>query len=76
MVCIPRLGRPLGTICVDRTLAASIPPDTFIEMLNSGTLERRNKAGMLLMEMTASRESDLLGKVRLMALDPLIEMAS
>ena len=69
--------RALGVLVrSNRALAASIPPDTFIEMLNSGTWSDRNKAGMLLMEMTASRGSDLLGKIRSMALDPLIEMAS
>ena len=43
--------RALGVLVrSNRALAASIPPDTFIEMLNSGTWSDRNKAGMLLME--------------------------
>ena len=57
-------------------LAAAIPPDTFIEMLNSGTWSDRNKASSLLMEMTAARDSDLLGKIRSTALNSLTEMAS
>lgn len=57
-------------------LASEIPPDTFIDMLNSGTWTDRNKGASLLMQLTAERNSDLLAKIRSVALDSLIEMAS
>ncbi len=57
-------------------LASEIPPATFIEMLNSGKWTDRNKGGMLLEQLTAGRNADLLTKIRSAALDSLIEMAS
>ena len=55
--------RALGVLVrSNRALAAEIPPDTFIQMLNSGTWSDRNKGSSLLMELTASRDSDLLGR--------------
>ena len=58
-----------------RKIAARIPADRFIEMLNSGIWEDRNKAGQLLMVLTASRSPQLLAGLRMQALQSLIEMA-
>lgn len=70
-------ARALGVLVQSNAaLAAEIPPDTFIEMLNSGTWTDRNKGTSLLMELTAGRDSDLLVKIRSVALDSLTEMAS
>ena len=60
----------------DAALAAEIAPETFIEMLNSGTWTDRNKGASLLMQLTADRKSDLLVKIRSAALHSLMEMAS
>jgi hypothetical protein len=57
-------------------LATEVVPDTFIEMLNSGTWSDRNKAAMLLDGLTAARSPQLLARIRSTALDSLIEMAS
>jgi hypothetical protein len=68
--------RALGVLVrSNAALAARIQPDTFINMLNSGTWTDRNKAAWLLLDLTAGRNSDLLGKIRSIALDSLIEMA-
>jgi hypothetical protein len=45
-------------------------------MLNSGKSTDRNKGSLLLEQLTAGRDSDLLAKIRSAALDSLIEMAS
>jgi hypothetical protein len=69
--------RAVWVIAASKTeLAAAIPPDTFIDMLNSGTWTDRNKAIMLLDELTEPRDAKLLKKIRAAALDSLIEMAS
>ncbi|MEJ7608131.1 MAG: hypothetical protein WKF37_18165 [Bryobacteraceae bacterium] len=69
--------RALGVLVRSKAaLAADIPPDTFIDMLNSGTWTDRNKGTSILMELTAGRNLDLLVKIRSVALDSLIEMAS
>ncbi|MBV9084629.1 MAG: hypothetical protein JOZ62_18290 [Acidobacteriaceae bacterium] len=68
--------RALGVLVRSNTaLGFEIPPDTFIEMLNSGLWTDRNKSAMLLMELTATRNPDLLARTRSGALDSLIEMA-
>lgn len=59
----------------NRKIAARIPAHQFIEMLNSGFWEDRNKAGQLLMVLTASRSPQLLARLRTQALQSLIEMA-
>lgn len=69
--------RALGVLVRSKAaLASEIPPDTFIEMLNSGTWTDRNKGASLLMELTTGRNSDLLAKIRAGALDSLVEMSS
>jgi hypothetical protein len=68
--------RALGVLVrSNAALAAQIPADTFIGMLNSATWTDRNKAASLLMQLTAARNTDLLAKLRASALDSLIEMA-
>jgi hypothetical protein len=52
-----------------------IPPDVFIEMLKSGVWTDRNKGASLLASLTARRDPELLAKLRLNALDALIEMS-
>jgi hypothetical protein len=58
-----------------RKTAARVPADQFIEMLNSGIWEDRNKAGQLLMVLTASRSPQLLARLRTQTRQSLIEMA-
>ncbi len=69
--------RALGVLVRwNRKLANQISSDTFIEMLNSGVWSDRNKAAALLDGLTATRNPELLAKIRSTALDSLIEMAS
>jgi len=69
--------RALGVLVrSNAALADRIPPDTFIAMLNSGTWTDRNKGAALLEQLTAGRNAALLAKIRSLALDSLIEMAS
>jgi len=56
-------------------VASEISANGFIEMLNSGVWEDRNKAGMLLMTLTRTRPASLLRRLRSEALQSLIEMA-
>jgi hypothetical protein len=56
-------------------LAARIPAEQFIVMLNSGSWTDRNKAGFLLDELSRGRNPRLLSRLRSQALDSLIEMA-
>lgn len=56
-------------------LAGQISPDTFIDMLKSSIWTDRNKGAAVLMELTRSRQPDLLMKLPRTALDSLIEMA-
>lgn len=57
-------------------LGRDVQPDTFIEMLNSGSWTDRNKSASLLEQLTMSRNAERLGKIRSLALNSLIEMAS
>jgi hypothetical protein len=69
--------RALGVLVrSNAALAAEVPPDTFVQMLNSGTWTDRNKATSLLMQLTARRDADLIVKIRSVALDSLIELTS
>lgn len=52
-----------------------IPPEPFIEFLNSPIWSDRNKASGALMALSASREAGLLAKLQKDALIPLVEMA-
>jgi hypothetical protein len=52
-----------------------MPPEPFIEFLNSPMWSDRNKASGALMALSASREPGLLAKLQKDALTPLVEMA-
>jgi hypothetical protein len=68
--------RALGVLARGKpALASEIPPDTFIQMLNSGIWSDRNKGAGLIAELTAGRNPELLAKIRSEALDSCIEMA-
>ncbi len=56
-------------------VAAKIPADGFIEMLSSAIWTDRNKASMVLVSLTKSRNPKLLARLRSGALVPLLEMA-
>jgi len=69
--------RALGVLATSNArLARAIPPDDFIEMMNSGVWTDRNKSAALLWQLTASRDAAILSKLRTQALDSLVEMAS
>ncbi|HZS28062.1 MAG TPA: hypothetical protein VFB76_12595 [Candidatus Angelobacter sp.] len=55
--------------------ASEIPPNSFIEMLNSGIWTDRNKAGGLLMELSRNRNPKLLQQLKSTVFPSLIEMA-
>jgi len=56
-------------------VAAKIPPDNFIAMLNSGTWTDRNKGGFLLDGLTVPRDPKVLHELDAGARESLIEMA-
>lgn len=58
-----------------KAVAAKIPPDNFIAMLNSGTWTDRNKGGFLLDGLTVSRDPKILHAIDTGARDSLIEMS-
>lgn len=57
-------------------LARKIPPDPFVRLLRSGRWSDHNKASLLLMALTKSRDPRVLTVLRTEALDPLVEMAN
>lgn len=68
--------RALGVLATSSAvIAAKIPPENFIAMLNSGTWTDRNKGGFLLDELTASRDPKVLHAIDVSARDSLIEMS-
>ena len=68
--------RALGVLGESNSsVAARIPADGFISMLNSGTWTDRNKAGYLLGVLTKQRDPRLLKLLRERATDSLLEMA-
>jgi len=68
--------RALGVLAQSSPkVAARIPAEQFIAMLNSGSWTDRNKAGFLLDELSRRRDPELLTQLRSQALDSLIEMA-
>jgi hypothetical protein len=56
-------------------LGIKIDPDPFIQMLHSLSWSDRNKATMVLLNLTQSRSREILQQLRDRARDPLIEMA-
>ena len=68
--------RALGILALSsERVAAWIPAENFARLLNSGVWEDRNKAGLLLAELSRGRDPRLLRLLRSEALDSLIEMA-
>jgi hypothetical protein len=68
--------RAIGVLLrADATLAAQIPVADFIEMAASGNWMDRNKAAMVLDELTHSRNPQLLTQIQSQAWEPLLEMA-
>jgi hypothetical protein len=55
-------------------LARRIPPAPFIRLLRSGSWLDHNKASLVLVALTTSRDPQLLAQLRAEALDPLLEM--
>ncbi len=66
--------RALGVLARSRAGVVT-PPDTFIQMMNSGVWTDRNKSAALMERLTAGRDAWLLGRVRVEALDSVMEMA-
>jgi hypothetical protein len=60
---------------VKPNLAKGIPPETFVHLLRSGAWTDHNKASLLLMVLTKSRDPKVLTLLRAEALDSLVEMA-
>jgi len=56
-------------------LAQRIPPEPFVHLLRSGSWSDHNKASLLLMSLTRSRDPKVLALLRAEALDTLLEMA-
>ena len=56
------------------TLARRIPPEPFIRLLRSGAWLDHNKASLVLVALTTTRDPQLLAQLRADALDPLLEM--
>ena len=56
-------------------LAHGIPSEPFIRLLRSGAWSDHNKASLLLVALTKSRDPKVLAQLRAEALDPLMEMA-
>lgn len=68
--------RALGVVARSNpTLAARVPADSFIELLNSGTWTDRNKASFVLSVLTERRNPRLLTRLKAKALASLLEMA-
>jgi hypothetical protein len=56
-------------------LAKKIPPEAFVRLLRSGVWLDHNKASLLLVALTKSRDPEVLTLLRTEALEPLLEMA-
>jgi hypothetical protein len=59
----------------DPSAAAQIAPDSFIDMIRSGTWSDRNKSSMVLEPLTKTRDPRLLAHMKSEASDALLEMA-
>lgn len=55
-------------------VARTIPSEPFIRLLRSGAWSDHNKASLVLMALTTTRDPQVLGQLRADALDPLLEM--
>jgi hypothetical protein len=68
--------RALGEIVrADSSVSRQLPAALFVEMIGSGFWMDRNKAAMVLTELTNSRDPELLVQLKSQAWEPLLEMA-
>jgi HEAT repeats len=68
--------RALGVLATARpALARRIPPQPFVRLMRSGAWLDHNKASLILVALTMTREPKLLEELRADALEPLLEMA-
>jgi hypothetical protein len=68
--------RALGVLAGAKpNLAKRIPPEAFVRLLRSGAWSDHNKASLLLVALTKSRDPKVLTLLRAEALDSLLEMA-
>jgi hypothetical protein len=67
--------RALGCLAQKPEMCKLIVPDLFVGMMNSGIWTDRNKASLVLVGLTESRDPKLLARLRAEALDSIIEMA-
>jgi hypothetical protein len=68
--------RALGVLASsDSKVSRQIPAASFIDLVNSGIWSDRNKGSFVLLELTRTRDPNLLTALRAKALDSLIEMA-
>jgi hypothetical protein len=68
--------RALGVIAKsDPDMRKTIPAGPFVHMVRSGTWTDRNKGAMLLEELTATRDPELLKQIKAEAVPSLLEMA-
>jgi hypothetical protein len=56
-------------------LARMVPTDPFVQLLHSGKWSDHNKASLVLVALTKTRDQKLLDQLRTEALDSLLEMA-
>jgi hypothetical protein len=72
---IRALGILIPYIQTNPALKISIPADPFIKLVNSVIWTDRNKGASVLMQLTQTREPNLLEKIRQQAMPSIIEMA-
>jgi hypothetical protein len=67
--------RALWVLAIAKPAAAHrAPPEPFIRLLRSGAWTDHNKASLVLMALTTTRDPKVLAQLRTEALDPLLEM--
>ena len=69
-------GRWKSSLPRSRPWLTRIPPEPFIRLLRSGSWLDHNKASLVLVALTTTRDPQLLAQLRAEALDPLLEMGS
>ena len=67
--------RALEVLATGKSAAAQrIPVEPFLRLMRSGAWSDHNKASLVLMALTATRDPKVLAQLRAEALDPLLEM--
>jgi hypothetical protein len=69
------LGILAGYIYLHPGLKINVPPGPFIKMMNSIVWTDRNKGASVLMQLSRSRDPELLNEIKRQALPSIIEMA-